>query len=71
MKTMTEAEKEQWETLDLCNSMKRKSYTFKDNLKMNKRKEFLYHIISGTYCLMSSLKPSVYQVSKRAWTWVN
>lgn len=64
---MTEVkQKEQWETLDLCNSMKRKSYMFQDDAKMSKRKVFLYHIISGTYCLMISLKPSICQVSKRA-----
>lgn len=71
MKMMTEVEKEQWETLDLRNSMKQKSYTFKDNAKMNKIKEFLYHTISGTYCLMISLKPSMYLVSKRAQIWIN
>lgn len=47
---MTEVEKEQWETLELCNSVKQKSYMFKDNDKINRRKEFfishyLWHIL--------------------------
>lgn len=50
MKMMTEVEKEQWETLELRNSMKRKSYTFKDSVKMNKRQDFftshyLWHLL--------------------------
>lgn len=50
MKMMTEAkkEKEQQETLELCNSVKQKSYTFKNVVKMNKRvfvTHYLWHLM--------------------------
>lgn len=54
MKMMTEVrKKEQWAALELGNSMKQKSYTFKNFVKMNKRvfvTSYLWHLMPH-YCI--------------------